>query len=144
MGHIKVTDMEITFQGCTALQTLDLSSWNTSAVTSMKRTFSECTNLTSVNLSNWNTSLVTNMEYMFYRCNNLTELDLRSFNTSRVTTFDKMFNYCASLEKIYAATSFTTTLASENFDMFYGCTSIDGGAGTTYDGNHTDIEDMHV
>ena len=71
----------ISFSGCTALTSLDLFSFDTSAVTSMASMFKNCTALTSLDLSNFNTSAVTSMYYMFKSCRGLTSLNLFSFDT---------------------------------------------------------------
>ena len=54
------------FNNCESLQSLDLSSFNTSSVTSMELQFTSCMSLTSVPL--FDTSSVTNMDMMFYYC----------------------------------------------------------------------------
>ena len=50
----------------------------------MSRLFFECTALESVNLSSFDTSNVKRMSYMFYGCHKLTSLPVGGFNTSSV------------------------------------------------------------
>ena len=96
----QVTDMRMTFNGCSSLTSLDVSNWNTSKVTDMYAMFSHCDTLTSLDVSHFDTSKVTNMSYMFNGCSKLTSLDLSNFNTSQVTTMDGMFIGCESLRDI--------------------------------------------
>ena len=93
-----VTDMSSMFYGC-RLTTLDLSSFNTSAVTIMMYMFKYCSNLTTLDLSSFDTSAVTSMGEMFYDCR-LTTLDLSSFNTSAVENMSFMFYNCTNLATI--------------------------------------------
>ena len=53
------------FAGCKALQTLDLSNFNTNQVTDMAGMFSSCDKIQTVNVSNFDTSQVTNMRVCF-------------------------------------------------------------------------------
>lgn len=55
-----------------------------------------------------------------------------------------MFNYCSNLATIYASNSWSTANVTDSENMFYGCTSLVGGAGTTYDSSHTDASYAHV
>ena len=96
----QVTDMRMTFNGCSSLTSLDVSNWNISKVTNMNHMFVNCRSLTSLNLSNWDTSNVTNMYGMFSNCESLTSLDVSNWNISQVTDIDIMFSYCISLRTI--------------------------------------------
>ena len=157
-----VEDMEAMFVSCSSLTSLDVSSFNTSAVTNMREMFYLCSELTSLDLSAFDTSAVTDMTYMFNACGKLaginlssfdtrkvtvmsgmfqtcpalTSLDLSSFDTSAVTDMGFMFSECSALEKIYATNQFVTTNVESDFASnlcFAYCTSLKGGAGTTYD-----------
>ena len=139
-----VTSMFGMFQECKKLTCLDLSNFNTSNVTNMSLMFSYCESLTSINLSSFNTAKVTDMNSMFRECKALTNLDLGSFNTAKVTDMGEMFFYCSKLKKIYVGNDWTAAGATESLRMFYGCNSLMGGAGTTYDSNHTDKAYAHI
>lgn len=116
-----------------------LDKLDTSAVTDMKFMFYSCSSLTSLDVSSFNTENVTNMGSMFYSCSSLTSLDLSRFNTENVTNMLSMFCYCRKLKTIYASSLFTTNaVSSSTSNMFYGCTSLVGGAGTTYDEDYRD------
>lgn len=67
------------FCGCSKLETLDLSAFNTSHVTNMEFVFEGCYNLRSPGLSTFDIANVTDMKWMFGDCSSLTSLDLPSF-----------------------------------------------------------------
>ena len=46
----------------------------------MSGMFYGCSSLEDLNISNFNTNNVTNMSYMFYNCNHLKDLNLKNFN----------------------------------------------------------------
>ena len=132
----EVTNMRYMFAGCTQLTSLDLSSFNTSKVTSMGAMFNNCSSLTSLDLSSFNTSQVTGMIYMFHGCSNLTSLDLSGFNTSKVTDMSFMFYENSNLRTIYVTEDWNTEAATYSTDMFYSCTSLVGGKGTTWNSSN--------
>ena len=115
-----------------------LDKLDTENVTNMKSMFYGCTSLTSLDVSNFNTENVTNMNSMFISCSGLTSLDVSSFNTAKVTDMDWMFYGCSRLKTIYASALFTTNAVGSSSNMFSGCGSLVGGAGTKYDANYTD------
>ena len=99
--------------------------------------FNGCTQLESIEgLDKLHTDNVTNMNGMFSGCARLTTLDLSNFDTAKVTDMSSMFNECSSLTKIIVSDKFVTTSVTSSTDMFYGCTSLVGGAGTEFDGNN--------
>ena len=134
-----VTSMFGMFQECKTL-----SSFSTSNVTNMSLMFSYCESLTSINLSSFNTAKVTNMNSMFRECKALTNLDLGSFNTAKVTDMGDMFFYCGKLKKIYVGNDWTAAGATESSRMFYSCSSLVGGVGTTYNSSHIDKAYAHI
>jgi len=81
---------------------------------------------------------VTNMDYMFSSCTSLTNLDVTGFMTDNVTGMRSMFSDCPSLKTIYTGDGWSTANVQYGGDMFTGCTSLIGGAGTRYDESHTD------
>ena len=135
-----VTNVAMMFNGCSSLTTLNLSGFKTYNVTEMGGMFFACSGLTSLDLSGFNTTNVMNMQGMFYGCFGLTSLDLSSFNTAKVTDMENMFYDCSNLTTIYVGNGWSTTNVTESAEMFNGCTSLEGGAGTTYDASHTDAE----
>ena len=107
--------------------------------------FYEMWNLESITgMSYLNTSEVTNMGYMFPSCSKLTSLDLSSFNTSKVTDMRYMFYGSRNLLTIYVGSGWSTAAVTYSDDMFWNCTSLVGGQGTTYDDNHIDKAYAHI
>ena len=140
-----VTSMQGMFGNCYALVNINLSSFNTANVTDMRSMFSCCSDLATLDLRSFNTTNVEAMDYMFYCCSNLAILDLSSFNTSNVWVMDYMFYDCSNLTTIYVSSLWS--IAGDNWlseDLFTGCTKIRGGAGTTYDPNHTNVAYAHI
>ena len=79
-----------------------------------------------------NTSEVTSMQQMFYGCGSLTSLDLSGFDTKNVTDMASMFAFCGSLVTITVSSKWSTSNVTVDNDMFESCSSLVGGAGTTY------------
>ena len=129
---------------CSKLTSLDLSSFNTTNVTDMSFMFSGCSSLTSLDLSSFSTANVTNMNYMFFYCSGLTSLDLSSFNTSKVTEMRYMFYNSNNLRTIYVGNGWSTAAVTGSTEMFYNCTSLVGGQGTTYNASHVDKTYAHI
>jgi surface protein len=128
----EVTDMRCMFTYCSGLTSLDLSRFDTSKVTDMSSMFSNCSGLTSLDLSSFDTSKVTDMFSMFGFCSSLTSVNLTSFNTSQVTDMKYMFIDCQNLRTIYAGSGWSTAAVTSSSMMFFNCTSLVGGKGTTY------------
>ena len=140
----KVTNMYGMFYECGSLRSLDLSSFNTSKVTNMACMFESCNNLSNLDLSSFNTSKVTSMGYMFECCDGLRSLDLSSFNTSQVTNMSSMFSNIINLQTIYVGNGWSTAAVTYSDDMFYNCTSLVGGQGTTYNPSYIDKTYAHI
>jgi len=117
---------------------------NTSEVTNMVFMFWGCTKLSSLDLSRFNTSKVTDMASMLNSCTGLTSLDLSSFNTSNVNIMNCMFYGCTNLRTIYVGNGWSTAAATDSEQMFYNCSNLVGGQGTTYDANHIDKTYAHI
>lgn len=132
------------FGHCTSLESLDLSHFNTSGVVDMHNMFRYCSALTDLNVSSFNTSNVTDMNSMFGRCESLITIDLSSFNTAKVKDMQNMFRQSQQLKTIYAGDRWSTTSIEQGDSLFYQCTSLVGGAGTTYDENHIDHTYAHI
>ena len=136
----KVSSMRYMFSGCSSLTSLDLSSFNTEKVTDMRYMFRGCSSLTSLDLSNFNTENLTDMGLMFDGCSSLKSLDLSNFDTRNVTDMSSMFYYCSKLKTIYVGAGWSLDNVKSSGNMFYNCTSLVGGNGTTYDASHIDKE----
>ena len=132
-----VTNMNSMFARSSATS-LNLEKFNTSKVTDMRWMFQESI-ATNINLSGFDTSNVINMSKMFYG-SQATTLDLSSFDTSNVTDMGGMFGWNENLKTIYISIKFNVDKVTSSNNMFYRNTNLVGGAGTTYDANHTDKE----
>ncbi len=118
---------------------------NCTSITSTALWFAFLSNLNEiVGIQYLNTSNVTDMYGMFWECWSLTSLDLTNFRTESVTDMGSMFAGCRSLTTITVGSGWTTANVSQSSAMFEGCTSLVGGAGTTYNSNYTDISFAHI
>ncbi len=118
-----VDDMSQMFSGCSSLETLDVSSFNTEQVTDMSTMFSGCSSLTSLDVSNFNTDKVTAISVMFRDCSSLSTLDVSNFNTRNVVTLSTMFYNCSSLTSLDLS-SFNTTNVVTLSSMFTDCSNL--------------------
>lgn len=128
-----VTNMGFMFNGCSALRTLDLSSFDTKNVTNMEYMFKGCSALNTLDLLSFDTKNVTNMQSMFNGCSALKTFDLSNFDTKNVTNMEYMFKGCPALKTIYASEKFVTTACEFYRDMFANCTNLVGAV--PYDRN---------
>ena len=115
-----VEDMCCMFESCMMLTDLDLSDFDTRWVQDMSFMFSECYSLRSVNLSSFNTTRVEDMCGMFINCFSLEKLDLRNFRTSNVWDMSYMFCACESLQRLNLS-NFDTSNVVDMTDMFTDC-----------------------
>jgi len=118
-----VIDMSWIFYGCSSLKEINLLFFNTNIVTDMSGIFGYCSSLKEINLSSFNTNSVADMSGMFYGCSSLKEINLSSFNTNNVTDMSSMFYGCSSLKEINLS-SFNTNNVTDMSNMFYGCSSL--------------------
>ena len=114
-----ITSTRKMFYGVGEVQSIDLSSLDTSNVTDMRAMFMDCY-LHSIDLSSLDTSNVTDMSDMFFRCE-VQSLDLSSFDTSNVTQMFNMFNFCSS--QSLDLSSFDTSNVTVMGYMFCNCSA---------------------
>ena len=133
-----VRSMGYMFSGCSGLTSLDVTGFKTDLVTWMTGMFSGCSGLTSLDVTGFKTDNVTEMVFMFSDCSGLTSLDLSGFKTNNVKDMRNMFEGCSGLTTIYAGVGWSTAKVTYGEDIFAGCTSLVGGAGTLWDESHTD------
>lgn len=94
-----LTYMDNMFEGCTAIERIDLSVLAPTNINNFKTftsVFSGCTSLQYLDLSGLDTSNVTSMSQAFRNCKALTYLDIRKFNFDRVTGYNNMFGASAT------------------------------------------------
>ena len=105
--------MDKIFSGCTSLESLDLSFFDTSNVINMESSFYECSSLTSLEISNFKTTKDSNLKYMFYSCSSLTSLNLPNFDTTGINdeNLSSMFEKCSKLN-LYINTEKCSNLIS--------------------------------
>ena len=144
-----VTNMSRMFSYCGFLKELNISNFDTSNVTDMSGMFSGWHNnvgfITTLDLSNFNTSNVTNMSSMFAWSDKLENIIFGSnFDTSKVIDMRCMFEYMGSLTIIYVGNNWNVSNVISSNDMFHGDNNLIGGAGTTFDSNHTNTEYARV
>ena len=143
-NYTSLTSTAQWFSGCSYLSSISgINNLKTDNVTDMHDMFVGC-NFTTLDLSSFNTSNVTNMGYMFSGCSNMTSIDLSSFNTVKVASMNSMFHGCYALKTIYVGSEWTTSNVTESSEMFYGCSNLVGGAGTTYNANRIDYTYAHI
>lgn len=119
----RVSLMQYMFNGCKSLKSLDIKHFDTSNVLMMTGLFSYCESLTALDVTNFNTENVTNMRSLFSHCTSLKNLDLRGFKTEKVTDFGYMFWGCESLTELDVS-SFRTKQANNMASMFSGCIAL--------------------
>jgi len=103
-GDARIVDCM--FMHCYAVESLDLSSFDTSAVISMNGMFFGCTNLKSLDVSGFDTRNTTNMGSMFEGCKAMTALDITSFDTANVLDMNSMFGDCQLLTELAVSETF--------------------------------------
>ena len=142
-----LTTANALFSNFTALTAIyGLGNLNTSNVEDMYAMFAVCTKLTSLDVSGLNTANVKYMGSMFEECTSLTTLDLSNFNTANVTKMSYMFYHCSSLMTIYVSSLWSTAnvTSTNGATLFTACNNLVGGAGTTYDEEHQNVDYAHI
>lgn len=76
----------------------------------------------------------------FKNCKKLTELDLSSFAGTRLVNIYSTFSGCSNLRTIYVSDAFSADGVRTYDQCFSGCTSLVGGAGTTFSTSRTGKE----
>ncbi len=136
-----VTDVNHMFYHCNNLADINTSSFNTENITNMSYFFAYCA-VDTLDLSNFDTSNVNKMNAMFYECGNLSELLIGSFDTSNVTDMSWMFKGCSSIELLNLShfnTEKVTTLAG----LFSGCSNLLSADVTSFDtSNNTSLQSI--
>lgn len=118
-----VTDVSGMFAGDVKLQSIDLSSFDTSAVTDFSHMFDGCAALTDLDLSGFDTSAAIDISYMFKGCASLDELDVTGFNTENVADMSGLFENLKALEELDLS-SFKTDSDVLMADIFTGCDAL--------------------
>ncbi len=137
----KVVEMNQMFYGTSSIDFLNLGDkFDTSSVTDMKGMFMRYGGKKINFGSKFNVNSATNIRRMFYDAQNLEELDLSFIGANNFEEITGMFYNAKNLKTIYVSDKIDFSNTALNSDVFKGCKSIIGGAGTTYDSNHVDAE----
>ena len=151
-GSIKTVNFDESFANCNPTSTAywfafcnsltainGLQYLNTEYVTNMEYMFHMCPALSSIDLSHFRAKSLTNMNAMFSGCSLLTSLDLSGFFTFTVTNMNYLFSGCTNLKTIYVNKyDWSTESVTAGDGVFENCTSLVGGAGTTFNDSHID------
>ena len=90
----------------------------------MQGLFYYCENLESIDLSSFDTSKVTHIGWMFFHCYKIKYIIIpETFKTSKVVSMKSMFSHCQSLISLNLS-SFDTTQVTEMCFMFKNCTKL--------------------
>ena len=134
-----VPSMETMFTNCSSLEKIDLSNLGGNSLSKTNSMFSGCTNLEKINMLGFNFG-TSQINGLFSYLSNLEEVNISNANFSNVPSVIGMFENSSNLRTIKASTDLNLTdfSSADSAGMFYNCTSLVGGAGTTYDSNHID------
>ncbi len=118
-----VKSMFSMFEGCSNLESIDVSRFNTSNVEEMWRMFGGCSKLTNIDVSGFITSTVKDMGNMFEGCSSLTSIDVSGFKTLSVRSMGEMFKNCLSLSTVDVS---NFNLSNDYWvdEMFSGCVGL--------------------
>ena len=126
-----------------AIQTVVIK--NRIAPLKMSAWFANCSNLESIQGMNLlDDSNLEKMGSTFNNCKKLTELDLSSFTGAKLDNMYFTFNGCSNLKTIYSSEKFSTAKVTRSDNCFAGCTSLVGGAGTTYSSSNVGVRYAHI
>ena len=99
--EFKPIDLHGFFQDCYKLKQINgLEYLNTAEALTMSHMFDGCEALESINVSSFDTKNVETMDFMFSGCKSLKTIDLKNFDTDKVYNFKYMFNDCENLERL--------------------------------------------
>ena len=115
------------FLGCSSLEFIDLSNFNTELVSNISGMFSGCNLIKSLNLSSFNTLNTIDMSEIFYGCNNLEILDISNFDTAKCDSYNNMFSNYANLKYIDIKNLKNDNIFKDSFNnskLFYVCQSM--------------------
>ena len=141
----KLTDLSDTFRGLKSITYLDLRNFDVSNVINASELFYGSSYLKGLNLSTWNMPNVHIYSSMFQGLLSLEILDISNLDTRNVSYIEGMFTNCPHLKSIYVGENWNLeNINRDNINfindvwrspythVFLGCSSLVGGAGTSY------------
>jgi surface protein len=112
------------FKGCSSLKTI-LGTPNLSRSQKLNGCFSGCTSLENIDLSTWDTSGIIYFNQVFANCTNIKSINISSFSTQNATTVESMFASCQNLETIVLGENFNLNIQDLNYSgMFWQCNKL--------------------
>ena len=118
-----VSKMNNMFSGCSSLENIDLTDFNTSSLTQLSSIFSGCSSLKSIDLSKFDISNVQDMSYIFYNCISLKTINLANFNGHNIVNMNYSFSGCKSLTFLNLSEFYSLSLKHMS-SMFSNCNSL--------------------
>ena len=108
-NSVKMKSCSQMFANFSKLTTINnIKNLDTKDVTCMSGMFTGCSALEDVDVSSFNTASVNDMSAMFAKCTRLKTLDLSYFNTANLKITASMFAGCFAIETIYVSDLFVT------------------------------------
>ena len=120
---IGTNGLQLAFQNCTNLTSVDLSSVTSIGNSGLANAFQNCTNLTSVDLSSATSIGASGLQYAFFGCTSLTSTGLNNVTSIDSYGLQNAFYGCTSLTSVDLS-SVTSIGRSGLRYAFYDCTSL--------------------
>ena len=140
-----IQTMDAMFNNCNSMTVIDVTEFDTETLEETSQMFEACYSLERiVGLETWVTPNLNNMQQMFQSSGKMKEVDLSAFNTSKGDDTQYMFNGCSSLTTIYVGDGWDMSNLKWQGNMFSGCRSLVGGAGTVFNSAKTNGEYARV
>ena len=123
------TTLASMFYSCSALESIDVSTWDTSSVQDTSWMFAGCNGVKALDLSSWETDSLTNTAGMFNSLHEaaagvLQRIDLTGWNTENVTDMSSMFHGLPVLTEIKGLSGFNTAKVKDMSGMFSNCYAL--------------------
>lgn len=112
------------FEGCRALESIDLSAFSVAPIVNTYGMFDYCESLKTIDLSSLNLSNSEQYALLFRSCSSLESIDLSHVNTIKSSGMEAMFADCTSLKTVTFANGVDTSAVTWMKSLFSGCTSL--------------------
>ena len=120
----KVSIMRHALQTCSGLTTLDTSNWDVSNVTDIFCAFLDCSSLATIDTSNWDVSNVTDMSHAFRSCGSLKSLNTTNWKFTNLTALNACFMNNWSLTSLEGSGNWDMSNVTQLNGTFWNCTSL--------------------